>query len=319
MKILLISFEGDRRGAIRLVKALYDGGAAVAALCPPNHDMAQTRFLSGGYALEQVRSRRKIELALSEAMRDWRPSLVIPGERAIAFLHALMRRADTGAPTKLDAASLVVLARSLGECRHYNSLLLKNETLALARRLGLRTPEGGSVSSAEEAMALAKRIGFPVYLKSAFSWAGQGVVRCQGPEDIATACCHLGPRIGVDLSQALIDALKGEVKSPPPAGHAETVAPFPQEWQRSPSTRAAFPGFVDAPEDDEASVARMMQVAEAARLRSKLQSRLSIRPSAVLPACASAWTRRPPRLSLPKQGWKNAFAPHSKAARAFRL
>ena len=443
MKILIISFEDNRWGAIRLIKALHDGGAAVAALCPPDHAMTQTKFLSGRYALEQVRSRCKMESALSRAMREWRPSLVIPGdERAIAFLHALMRRVDTGVSTKLDAASLVVLARSLGESRHYDTLLMKNETLSLARRLSLRTPEGGSVSSAEEAMALAKRIGFPVYLKKAFSWAGQGVVRCQGPEDIVTAfasmqssprdpltaalrawmgrdwyptssvvdvqaaidgtpalyclsawkgvtlagfagrklrtthengpssvirlgaheemarisgemiaatgatgfmafdfmverntekayliecnprpvpCCHLGPRIGVDLSQALIDALNGEVKPVPPARHAETVALFPQEWQRSPAALADFRGFVDAPDDDEALLARMMQGAEAARSRSKLRSRMSVRPPAFLPACASVWTRRAPFHSLPKQVWKNAFVPHGKAARAFRL
>ncbi len=46
MKKLVISFEDNRWGAIRLIRALHDRGVAVAALCPPDHAMTQTNFLS---------------------------------------------------------------------------------------------------------------------------------------------------------------------------------------------------------------------------------------------------------------------------------
>lgn len=333
--------------------------------------------------LESVKNGRRIERALADAMLDWTPAFVIPGdERAVAFLHWLIRRARTGARLALHEASLSAIVNSLGDPAYYDALLMKSETLAIARQCGLRTPEGGSVSSIEEAIALAVRIGFPVYIKQSFSWAGLGVIRCETPEEVATAfnsmqprsrspfyaatrcilrrdwypvgtridvqqsvdgspaffvalawkgqmlagfgggversasahgpssvvrlarhdemagmsseiiaatgatgfmgfdfmienatgkafflecnprpvpCCHLGPRIGVDLCQILADAIRGVAAPRPPAEREETVALFPQEWRRDPHGLANFTGFVDAPLDDPALVARMTQ------------------------------------------------------------
>ena len=422
MKKLVISFEDNRWGVIRLIRALHERGVAVAALCPPGHATTQTKFLSRHFELDDVKSRCEIELALATAMHEWRPSLVIPGdERAVAFLHAFLRRAKSGEPTQLDAEALAVLFRSIGDDRHHNKLLMKNETLALARELGLRAPEGGSVSSLGEAVALAERIGFPVYLKKPFSWAGQGVVRCNGPNELASAfrsmrpprknaasdyarrllgrdwyptnttvdlqaaidgtpalyclaawwgvklagysggkvqtthengpssvihlaahedmartasemvaatgatgfmafdfmierdtghayliecnprpvpCSHLGSRIGVDLPQALIDAVRGDVRQRPPAAHSETVALFPQEWRRSPEALAAFDGFVDVPENDAALLARMMMepLSDAAGER---QLRLT---SALTAATSAIWQKASPTMmKMPKQ------------------
>jgi hypothetical protein len=194
MKILIVAFEDERWGVIRLVKGLEDAGFAVAALCAPDHAIIETRFLQRHYVLEDVTNRRRIETALADAIRDWKPDLIIPGdERAVSFLHALVRRAKRGARVALDGAALSVVAKSLGDADHYDTLLLKSETIALARRCGVRTPEGGSVSSAEEAVALARRIGFPVYVKQAFSWAGQGVIRCQTAEEVAAAYASVQP------------------------------------------------------------------------------------------------------------------------------
>ncbi len=421
MKKLVISFEDNRWGVIRVIRTLHERGVSVAALCPPNHAMTQTKFLSRHFALEDVKNRWEIELALAKAMHEWRPSLVIPGdERAVAFLHALLRRAKSGEPVQVDAEALAVLFRSAGDDRHYNKLLMKNETLALARELGLRTPEGGSVSSVGEAVALAERIGFPVYLKKAFSWAGQGVVRCHGPDELARAfqsmrpprknpafdyarrllgrdwyptnetvdlqaaidgtpalyslaawwgvklagysgrkvqtthengpssvihlaahdemartasemvaatgatgfmafdfmverdtghayliecnprpvpCSHLGSRIGVDLPQALIDAVRGDVRQRPPAAHAETVALFPQEWRRSPEALAAFDGFVDVPENDAALLARMM----ADPLSDSAGDRHLRLVSALTAATAAIWKKSSPSIrKMPK-------------------
>ena len=195
MKILIVSFEDERWGGIRLVKSLEEAGFAVAALCPPDDALTQTRHLQRSYALNELKNARRIEAALAEAMRDWRPAFVIPGdERAVAFLHALLRRAEKGARLPLDARSLSTLVASLGDANHHNSLLMKSDTVALARRLALRTPESVSGDSAQEAGALASRIGFPVYVKQSFSWAGLGVIRCDTPQEVANAFVSMQPR-----------------------------------------------------------------------------------------------------------------------------
>ncbi|NUJ79151.1 hypothetical protein HUN39_03725 [Methylocystis sp. FS] len=197
MNILIVSFEDERWGAIRLVKPLAASGFAVAALCAPNDALTQTRFLQRHYVLSDVKNARRIEPALAEAMRDWKPVFVIPGdERAVAFLHALVRRAKDGECAPLDAHSLSTLISSLGNPAYYSTLLMKSETVALARRCGLKTPKGGTATSAEEAVTLAERTGFPVYVKQSFSWAGMGVIRCETPEDVATAFTSMQPRRG---------------------------------------------------------------------------------------------------------------------------
>lgn len=414
MKILIVSFEDERWGAIRLVKSLEEAGFAVAALCPPDDALTQTRHLQRSYALKELKNARRIEAALAEAMHDWRPAFVIPGdERAVAFLHALLRRAQKGARLPLDARSLSTLAESLGDAKHHNSLLMKSETVALARRLALRTPESASGSSAEEAGALASRIGFPVYVKQSFSWAGQGVIRCDTPQEVANAfvsmqprrtsllytttrkllrrdwypvdskvdiqqavsgapafftavawkgkmlggfagfaertsssngpscvvrlaaheemarassaliaatgatgfvgfdfmiesatghafllecnlrpvqVCHLGGRVGVDLCAALAAAMRGAATLSPPAEREEIVALFPQEWRRDPDAIAHFPGFVDAPLDDPALLARMTQPQKEPRPASSVATRVVRLAKALVSGNPSIWT-----------------------------
>ncbi len=401
------------------------------------------------YSLDDVKNARRIEPALAEAMRDWGPVFVIPGdERAVAFLHALVRRAKSGERMPFDAYSLSTLVSSLGDANHYDTLLMKSETVALARQCELRTPEGGSVSSVEEAVALAERIGFPVYVKQSFSWAGQGVIRSETPQEVVTAftsmqprrgnllyaaarrilhrdwypvssrvdvqqavagspafftafawkgkmlagfpgfvertgsangpscvvrlarheemartssaliaatgatgfvgfdfmietatgkafllecnlrpvqVCHLGPRIGVDLCAALAKAIRGAATPHPPAEREETVALFPQEWRRDAASLADFPGFVDAPFDDPALLARMTR-RNKKRACGSPENRVSRLASVLASARASIWRKLEALLKAMKPvsgdlaedmrgGWLEASGRNSKRAK----
>lgn len=431
MNILIVSFEDKRWGVIRLVKGLEELGFAVAALCPPNDALTLTRFLRRRYALDDVKNARRIERALAESMRDWRPAFVIPGdERAVALLHALVRRAKSGERLALDAQALSTLVGSLGNSDHYNTLLMKSETVAMARQRGLRTPESGTASSAEEAMALAERIGFPVYVKQSFSWAGMGVMRCDTPEEVATAfnamqpranifytaarrllrrdwypvdtrvdiqkavngypafftalawkgkmlggfagfverttsangpssvvrlanhdemarasaaliaatgatgfvgfdfmieattgsafflecnlrpvqVCHLGSRLGVNLCAALARAMRGAATPCPPVEREETVALFPQEWRRDASSLPDFPGFVDAPFDDPALLARMTERDAQPQPSPQLLGQFSRLASALALECAALW-KAPAALLETKRGYGRLVAP----------
>ena len=61
---------------------------------------------------------------------------------------------------------------------------------------------------------------------------------------------HLGARIGIDLCAALAAELSGEQNPQPRSVTSETVALFPQEWQRDPAALAQCTEFRDAPLDD---------------------------------------------------------------------
>ena len=190
MDILIVAIETGRWGPARLPRALKDAGLTVAALCPADNAVAATDFLDRHYDLPVTRSGRRLAAALADAMQDCRPRLIVPAdEQVVALLHALVRRG----PGRLNAAALAAIAASLGEPAHFDAMLMKGETLALARTLGVRVPPGGSVASLAEASAMAERIGYPVYVKAPFGWAGQGVTRC---EDAIALAGALPPRPG---------------------------------------------------------------------------------------------------------------------------
>jgi predicted ATP-grasp superfamily ATP-dependent carboligase len=128
-------------------------------------------------------------------MRIWQPRLIIPAdERVIACLHALVRQARSSGSSRLDAAALATIIASLCAPEQFDAMLLKSSTLALARTLGVRVPEGCSVALAEAATTSAERIGFPVYVKRSFSWGGQGVALCRDKSEVAAAMASARPR-----------------------------------------------------------------------------------------------------------------------------
>jgi predicted ATP-grasp superfamily ATP-dependent carboligase len=74
--------------------------------------------------------------------------------------------------------------------------LFKSDTIALARSLGICVPESETVVAVDDALRAGERIGYPVYLKQSFSWAGNGVVRCDDAVALRAACIAARPRGG---------------------------------------------------------------------------------------------------------------------------
>jgi hypothetical protein len=188
MNILLVGFDSQRWGSARLVKALNAAGFHVAALCTGDNPLARTRYLDKYFPLKDVLSSRHFESRLARAMEDWKPELIVPAdERVVACLHALMLRALSGGATRLSEAALTTIMDSFGDPEQFDATLLKSSTLQLAAKLGLRIPDGRTVSSPDAALSAAGAIGFPVYVKSSFSWAGQGVHFCRNASEVAAA------------------------------------------------------------------------------------------------------------------------------------
>ena len=171
--VLIVAIEAGRWGPARLPRTLRQAGLSVAALCPRDNPLAATRHIARLYALPNTHSCRQMAGRLAHAIADCRPRLIVPAdERTVAFLQTLVRR--RGARGGLSPDALGIIAASLGPVEQFDAMLLKSHTLDLARRLGVRVPPGGTVASAAEAGQLAKRIGYPVYLKVSFGWAGAG-------------------------------------------------------------------------------------------------------------------------------------------------
>ena len=167
----------------------------MAALCPADNALAHTRHLDRHFPLRDVHSSRHIEAALVRAMRTWQPKLVIPAdERTVACLHALVRQTGAGGPGRLTAAERDTIIASLAPLDRLDATLLKSHTLALARQVGVLTPDGRSVETPEAAVRVAEEIGYPVYVKASFGWAGQGVTLCRDSADVQAAMGAVQPQ-----------------------------------------------------------------------------------------------------------------------------
>lgn len=179
MNILMITLDAERMGLARLVQPLHETGFRVSALCPHGTTVSFSSFLEHHFPLSSETSSQVIERELAAAMRATTPDLIVPGdERAVACLQDILRRADAGKKVALDAAALALLRRVLGRPEQFNAMLMKSDTQALARKLGVATPLSVTVTTAEAALREAEQIGYPVVLKQSFSWAGQGVSFC---------------------------------------------------------------------------------------------------------------------------------------------
>lgn len=194
MHILLIGLEPGRWGTARLILPLREAGFRVVTLSPHGNALAHSSHAACAEILRPSRSIARLERQIAAIMARHAPALVIPAdEMTIACLHAMLRRAAAGR-SPLGAAAHAVLARSMGPAAMFDAKLMKSETQRLARALGLRVPAGATVRGMEEALARGAEIGFPLYAKSSFSWAGQGVTFCADAAALRAALSRAAPR-----------------------------------------------------------------------------------------------------------------------------
>ncbi len=145
--------------AARLASAFAGVGADVAALFPPGHVMAGSRFLAAKHryaALSPLTS-------FSRAIARSQPDLVVPcDDRALSLLLRL-------------GPFHPVIGTSLGALEGYPALCARSIFIDAARALDLAAPETVTVGDAAALANALDRIGLPAVVKADFSWGGEGV------------------------------------------------------------------------------------------------------------------------------------------------
>jgi len=192
MDILIFAIEDGRFGPARFPEMLHHAGLTVAALCPSDNLLAQSGFLGAHHALPQSRNIRVVAKALAAAITASPPKLIIPGdEQSVILLQAF---AGGRCASLIGPEATAIIAASLGDPRMFAASLFKSDTIALARSLGVPVPESETVASVREAHRAGDRMGYPVYLKQSFSWAGLGVAKCDDAEALRAAFGAARPR-----------------------------------------------------------------------------------------------------------------------------
>ncbi len=187
MNVLIFAIEENRWAPARLPKHLMAAGFRVAALCPSGNVLAQTRYLDRAYVLKDNKSSHAMERSLVDAMVDSSVDLVIPADEcSVAVLHSIIKR-SCASRGRISRNILNILVSSLGDIDQLDAMLLKSDTMRAARDIGVRAPRGGPVVFTSEALKLGEKLGFPLYVKQSFSWAGWGTRRCETAKDLVDA------------------------------------------------------------------------------------------------------------------------------------
>lgn len=185
MHALIFSMEDGRMGPPRMPEALRRAGIGASILCPNGNLLNHSILTLNRFELPRSKSVHVLGKALCQAIKISRARIVIPGdEQAIMLMHAVLRH---NGGRNLEPGVRRALDLSFGACGNFESTILKSHTLRFARSLGVRVPDGATVSDADHAVRIAGGIGYPVYLKHSFGWAGLGVKCCRDEAELRAA------------------------------------------------------------------------------------------------------------------------------------
>ncbi len=185
VRALIVLFSPTWAGIARLPHSLDSAGFRVATLCPRNAYLARTRFVDLCYPLP-LRSRRSQAVeAIIDVIRDWQPTLLIPGDdRAVDVLISMAQPRMHQLWPPVPATVRRLCQFSLGSSADYRPRRSRQGFWKVAKALGLRVPEQAVAPNSARAEAFARRHGYPVVLKREGTSAGSGVRICRGPEDL---------------------------------------------------------------------------------------------------------------------------------------
>jgi hypothetical protein len=190
----------------RMPRELRQAGCTVAMLAPAEAWCTQSRFLDRLAHLPASSTYRHTIGMLDAAIRKYAPKVLLPGDDAV--LTALMQAAleattpvtppaeplpaatPTPAPWPPSAVTSLV-EYSLGNPAHYAASLDKARLVDLARAAGIAVPPGEAVTTVDDAVKVAKALGYPVILRPTLGTSSKGVATCNDERELRAAMLAL--------------------------------------------------------------------------------------------------------------------------------
>lgn len=184
-RLLIVLLSPTWHGIARLPKALTRAGFKVATFCHANSLLAKTCFAEQFF---EAPASGNVFPRFVQAVRQSKPDLLILGcELAVEFFHAIAAADSAGRLSQAMSDVLTLVRCSLGKSTFYGATLSKHETLEVAAKLGLRTPQQAHVVSVDDAICQAQNFAMPVVLKGEFGYGGNAVRICRTLDEIAAA------------------------------------------------------------------------------------------------------------------------------------
>ena len=184
--LLLVSTATRWLGTARIPRALAQAGFEVALLTPRNSLAEKSRYLARvGYLPDDAKP-AQWAAAFCAMVEATSPRIVVPcDDMAFRLLHMLVQAGGTVVRPDLALRLSVLIRQSLGDPAYYEASVDKTLMPPAVQALGIRVPPYAVVEALREAEAFAAAQGYPVVLKRAHGFAGQGVAICA--DDLALA------------------------------------------------------------------------------------------------------------------------------------
>jgi hypothetical protein len=185
--LLLVSTTTNWLGTARIPRGLARAGFDVDLLAPAGSLAESSRHVRTIHPLPVGATPRDFDRALAASVAAAGPRVVVPcDDMAFRLLADLaLRLGPQPAGPIADLRQLIV--DSLGDPRYYRDSVDKTALPALATSLDVDVPPHAIVAGFDAAARFAAGSGFPVVIKRAHGFAGQGVAICRSPQEVAAA------------------------------------------------------------------------------------------------------------------------------------
>lgn len=185
--VLMVSTATGWLGTARMARTFARAGFAASLLAPGASLAAKSRYLARVRFLPDGANPMQFLLALATMVAEVKPRLLVPcDEMALHLLFALvLEPPPVGATSAVLLPLAALVRRSLGDPKFYETSIDKLLLPPAAEALGIRVPRHVVAAGIDEAKAFADTNGYPVVLKKAFGFAGEGVAIVGNPDELA--------------------------------------------------------------------------------------------------------------------------------------
>lgn len=189
---LVVTMGMDAIAPARMPRELQRAGFSVTLLAPRGSFASHTGFVDRlGLYPDRVSLHEWI-FSLAAAVRAVKPVWILPGDEiSLRTLMQLVLDPPRGLQPALRDELGAAIRQSLGNEAGWLGTIDKSRLFDVARRAGVRTAEGGGATSVDDAVALARQIGYPVIVRPAVGSAGEGTARCATESDVRAALAAL--------------------------------------------------------------------------------------------------------------------------------
>lgn len=198
--VLLVSTATRWIGTARIPAALAKAGFTVALLTPKNSLAEKSKFVSKVGYLPDDATLQQWVVAFAATVRATEPRVVLPcDDMAFRLLSMLVRSPPPGMQPTLQLELASLIRDSLGDPAYYDVSVDKTLFPSAAEALAIRVPPYLIVSNPAAAETFAATHSYPVVLKRAHGFAGQGVAICANRDDLSRAFVKFSQPQALDL------------------------------------------------------------------------------------------------------------------------